>query len=232
MRTVATLVIMLFALVVFMPAMAEQQTVSISGHTFTANLPDGWIRPDDVAVKQDGYYLPDTSSEYYPPDYQPDENVTWKGSNVDRWVIFPSYPNAPKGDDSYQASGSYTTLYVVTIPPDLKEAQLKQNIRVYGSSDKIPDDQKAKDINQILSIVTGKYTMGMTTNTEKDIAFNDHPAHLIEADDTAVSFAKIAILLDDNTVGLIDVNIDYAPPIGGVAASGRAWDIISSITVM
>jgi len=146
-------------------------------------------------------------------------------------VIFPSYPNAPKGDDSYQASGTFVTLNVITIPSDLKDAQLKQNIRVYGSANKIPDDQKAKDINQILSIVTGKYAMSMTTNTEKDITFNDHPAHLIEAVDLAVSFATIAILLDDNTVGLIDVNISYNPPIGGVAASGRAWDIINSITV-
>jgi len=65
-------------------ASAAQQSVSLGGHTFAADLPDGWIRPDDVAVKQEGYYLPDTSSEYYPPDYQPDENVAWKGSNVDR----------------------------------------------------------------------------------------------------------------------------------------------------
>ena len=228
---IASIGLLLFVFIALIPASATAQSVSIGGHTFTADLPDGWIRPDYVAVKQEGYYLPDTSSYYYPPDYQPDENVDWKGSNVDPWVMFPDYPNAPKGDDSYQASGSLATLYVITIPSDLKDAQLKQNIRVYGSANKIPDDQKAKDINQILSIVTGKYIMGMTINTEKDITFNDRPAHLIEAEDSAVSLAEIAIMLDENTVGFIEVNISRVPFIGGVAASGKAWDIINSITV-
>jgi hypothetical protein len=32
----------LLVLVAVMPAMGEQQSISIGGHTFTADLPDGW----------------------------------------------------------------------------------------------------------------------------------------------------------------------------------------------
>jgi hypothetical protein len=42
--------------------------------------------------------------------------------------------------------------------------------------------------------------------------------------------ATIAILIDDNTAGIINVNVHWVTPIGGVAMA-RTWDIINSVTV-
>lgn len=195
----------------------SDKSISLGGYTFTSDLGDGWIVPDDVAVYQ-------KTDAYYPDD----SDTAWKGYYVWPWLKFPSYPNAPKDDEEYQSSRTFAIIYVLTIPPELKAAQLKQNIRVYGSIDKVPEDQKEKDTNEILAIATGKYTMDMTSNSEKDITFNDRQAHLIEADNSAYSGGRIAIALDNDTIGLIDVTVYYTQ---NNPFDGRAWDVINSIKI-
>jgi len=121
-------------------------------------------------------------------------------------------------------------VYIVTIPTELKKDQLDENIRIYGSADKIPDDKKEKDTVSMLTSVAGGSRGDY--DSDKDITFNDRPAHLAESIVGDTSFGRIAILLDENTIGIIDVRIDRSPLSGGATFfDGKAWDIIDSITV-
>lgn len=219
MKILLVLVLLVSMLLVAMPAIAEKLNVSIGGHTFTADLPDGWTVSKTMTIVSIG---PEDS----------DWAGSWTGMYVEAFD-YPAFPNAPKNSDYYWKSAGSVYLYVVKIPADLRESVQEHDIAVYGSPDKIPDDQKAQELNKILTGAAHISLISQSYDSEKDITFNDHKAHLSEGDNRAWSTGSIAILLDDNTVAIIQPAIqtstmgqqDFA------LYNGRAWDIINSIVV-
>jgi len=205
-------------------ANASENSVSVGEHTFTADLPDGWKAFDNLNI-----------GPVNEEDAGIDDGYSWKGFGAVPW-FYPQYPNAPKGD-SDQLFSSVVNLYVFTIPADLKKDQLDENIRVYGSADKIPDDKKKKDIADLLMVLAPPYlNKQMMDYSNKDITFDDHPAHLAEMttqnldNNNEVSSGRIAILLDENTIGIIDVTVCHFSN-SGTFFDSKAWDVINSITV-
>jgi len=212
-------------------ANASEKSVSLGGHTFTADLPDEWKTFDDVSTHE----VNDDNENSYSADVNDD--YSWKGFMAEPWY-YPLYPNAPKGDEYYGSYSSVVNLYVLTIPADLKKDQLDENIRIYGSSDKIPDDKKGKDIIRILTDVAPPFTSKQIIDfSDKDLTFNDLPAHLAEMetsrDETykyTDKYGRMAILLDENTIAVIDVQVESYSP-SGLYFDGKPWDIINSIEV-
>jgi len=212
-------------------ANASEKSVSLGEHTFTADLPDEWKTFDDFSMHE----VNDGNENSYSADVN--DGYSWKGFMAEPWY-YPLYPNAPKGDDYYGHFSSVVNLYVLTIPADLKKDQLDENIRVYGSADKIPDDQKEKDVTKILTDAAPPYlSKELRDYSDKDINFSDHTAHLAEMttasplnSDDRTSSGRIAILLDENTIGVIDVSVEQFSP-SGKFFDGTAWDVINSITV-
>lgn len=223
-------VIGLVLLVLFIASANAQseKTVSLGGHTFTADLPDGWRSIDNSTVQP----WNDGNEENATPDYN-----GWKALSIEPWD-YPLYPNAPKDDEYHGMYSSVVNLAIVIIPAEEKKNQLDEDIRIYGSADKIPDDQKAKDIVSILTALAPPYlNKHLTDYSDKDLTFGDRPAHLAEMtaespsnykDET--SYGRMAILLDDNTVAVIDVRAAHFSP-SGMFYDGSAWDIINSISV-
>jgi hypothetical protein len=193
-------------------------------------LPEGWVAFKDANVDK-----VDDESETYQSGIN--DVYSWKGVAARPW-FYPQYPNAPK-DDRYYVATSAVTLYVLTIPADLKQDMLEENIRIYGSADKIPDEKKEKDITTILGRAAPVYQSDiMRDYNYEDLTFNDSPAHLEEMEtygysnlgEDASSFGRMAILLDENTIGIIDVYVERRSP-SGQFFDGKARDIIDSFKI-
>lgn len=205
----------------------NEKSVSLGGYNFTADLPEGWDTFKDLNIEE----ADDEDAGIH-------DGYSWKGVATIPW-FYPQYPNAPK-DDSYYTGSALTELYVLTIPSDLKQDQLDENIRIYGSVDKIPDDKKEKDIKTMLTDVAPPYNSKLIMDySDEDITFNDFPAHLAEMEafrnaklnsEETNSYGRVAILLDENTVGIIDVTVmRYSP--SGQFFDGKASDVIDSFRI-
>ena len=111
----------------------------------------------------------------------------------------------------------------------------EKNIAVYGSLDKVPDDKKAQNLQEILANAVYVTRIGNEKyDSDKAITFGDRDARLFESDDGPMSEGVIAILLDSNTIALIHASVNKEHLSGqedAVLFDGRAWDIINTITV-
>ncbi|VVB63166.1 Uncharacterised protein [uncultured archaeon] len=215
--------LMLLVLISAIPTNAQnEKSVSLGGHTFTANLPDGWVVSSNMTIDS----IDPSSSDWT------DLKWSWKGVWAEAFN-YPAYPSAPKDSDYYGTISGRVYLFVVKIPDDLRQQLLQHDVAVYGSSDKIPDDRKTQELNDILTDAAHISILNTKYDSEKDITFNDHQAHLSEADDSSWSIGSIAILLDNDTVGIIQPNIEKTHRLGKDSAifDGSAWDFIEKVTV-
>lgn len=200
-------------------------SVVLDGWKFTLNS-DGWRSYDPYAPE-----LYDSSS----PGWQSPCGIqgTWKEDLADAFY-YPSYPNAPKGNDEYDSLSALVTIWVMKVPEDLRTQLQDHDVAVYGSVGKIPEDARKKETDAILADATRNAIQCETYFSEKDISFNDREAHLSEGEDVGSSYGAIAVTLDNNTVGLIEVYVYNRN--GPVAEDttlfdGRAWDVINAITI-
>lgn len=225
----SVIIVWLVLLAVMPTVMAAQESVSLGGHTFTADLPDGWVVSD--IMKADSF---DQSN----PDNSLDSCMvtdSWKGT-FEEAFNFLAYPNALKNSTYYGTLTGRVYIYVTKVPDDLRRSIQERDIALYGSVDKITDDQKAKDTSEIL---TEAAHIGLACpkdtifDSEKDITFNDHEAHLTESDNSAWSTGSIAILLNNDTLGIIQPLIQktHQGQTDSTLFDGSAWDVINSMTV-
>lgn len=207
---------------------ASAINVSINGWKFSTDL-DGWRISEDVIIQ------PYDSSD---PDWQ-HPCITnslvgsWKGQVISTPFYFPAYPNAPKDNENYGSMSAFIEdIYVVKIPEDLKKSLQDHNIGVYGSMDKIPDDVKEKDLEYILTDATRIPTMCLEWDSEENLDFKGHKAHLAKRDGDQLSSSIIAILIDEDTVAVIDSNVKLELFMKDAKAyDGRASDVIDSIII-
>jgi hypothetical protein len=200
-------------------------SVNVGGWTFSADLGDEWRTVDNTTWSFDPYE--EISS--------PEKAIGWEGVGSLPFY-FPSFPNAPKDDEFYDSDSAHVVIYVLKIPEEMKKDIEEQNIRVYGSLDKVPEDQKEQDSRIILKDAA-RFIGDFKGNppSEKDISFEDRTAHLIERDIDASGISRtegvIAVALDANTVGIINVRGGTSLQTGGVDFDDRAWDIIEKFTI-
>jgi hypothetical protein len=199
-------------------------SVDVGGWSFATDI-EGWRVKENPEIE-----MYDSSSE----EWQSDCDVLgkWKGVTAMEPFVYPSYPNAPKDSDEYGSVSGGIYISVLKVPDNLVTALRNHDIAVYGSSDKIPEDKKEEEINEILRDATRNALQCQNFDSEKDITFQDHKAHLSEGDSNAMSTGTIAILLDDTTVGIIDVYTEKQPRYNDATIfNGRAWDVIESFTI-
>jgi len=212
-----------FLALLFLAGSSHAASVDVGGWTFTTDS-EGWMALENLEIE-----TYDSSSE----DWQTGCDVMgeWKGVVAMEPFVYPSYPNAPKESDEYGSVSGGIYIYVLKLPEDLQAELRDHDIAVYGSVDKIPEDRKEEDMNTILKDATRMFGCGRF-DSEKDIDFNDFKAHLSEGDDSFASRGTIAVLLDESTVGIIDVYTEKEPRNKDwVVFDGRAWDVIDSFTI-
>ena len=141
----------------------------------------------------------------YDPWINYDDN-NWSGFYVTNWLSHSDGFSDMKTDEFYQTSAK-VSVAVATIPQSWKDLHLTQN--------------------EILSIAVDKYPSAMDNQSEQNITFNNNPGHLVEASDRFTDAARLAIALDNNTIGIICVNIGFADS----SFKGRAFDLINKITI-
>jgi hypothetical protein len=205
----------------------------IGGWTFSANLDDGFRLTDNPVTPNMETFSSDEIDDY------------WKGFMIDMPAYFPAYPNAPKDNKEYATSaGGIVAIRVVKIPQGSLDEKLQHNVAVYGSADKIPPERKEQDMKDLL--YDAAYFMGEGSaycNSDKDIDFDGRMAHLSEADHYDGYWGTIAVLLDNSTIGLIDVYFDtkHSPHLENPLAAPlpadarlydkRPWDVIESFKI-
>jgi hypothetical protein len=237
MKQIIVMMVAVFAIVVN----AQAVSVDVDGWNFTTDL-DQWrtSKLTETMSYDDG-------KDRYPTNYECEvPGGRWKGTKVSDAFVFPSYPNAPKDNKFYDASSGSIDIYVLKIPENLLTDLQDQSIAIYGSEDKIPETRKKQDMYEILKAATrntdnvGKDYGFESDNpecflidSEKDITFNNRPAHLTEAQyakDKGYCVGTIAVLLGESTMGVIDVYI-----LKGVkdqaTFKGQASDVINSFTI-
>jgi hypothetical protein len=220
---ILTLMMLIFAV----PSLAEEQSVSLGGHTFTSTLPDGWVLSSD-SDKIKSFDSSNTEDSLFGPDATEVTGI-WRGKYVDAFDYL-AYPNAPKDNSKYGMATGSVYAYVLTIPDQVKKSLEEQDIALYGSLDKVPEDQKAKDMQEMF-----RYAAYVTKNgfyeyySDKEITFNDRPARLWESDDQA----DLVVSLDPNTVAVLQVFAASDLPSEEDAAifSGEPWDMLETITI-
>lgn len=201
--------------------------VTVSGWTFSTDE-ESWRVYDELEVLS--YDSSDPDWEH--PCTTNALEGNWKGIVALYPFYFPAYPNAPKDNENYWQRSAYVDhIYVVKIPEDLKKSLQEHNIAVYGSLDKIPEDAKEKDIEYILKDATRIPTMCIEWDSEENIDFNGYKAHLAKEDGADLSSATIAILLDEDTVGVISSSVMLESYMEDATYyDGRAEDAINLIT--
>jgi hypothetical protein len=198
--------------------------VEVGDWKFATDI-EGWKIQDSFATEK---Y--DSSK----PDWESPCGVmgTWKGDFADAFV-YPVYPNAPKDNEDYGKISGMVYLYTLKIPEELRKDLQDHDIAVYGSLDKIPEDQKQQELKDILSDAIRNAMNCEKFDSEKDITFGDRMSHLSEGDNNVKSVGAIAILLDDDTVGIIEAYAEKTPrEKDGAIFNGRAWDVIETFTVL
>jgi len=237
MKQIILMMVAAFAIVVN----AQTVSVEVNGWNFTTDL-DQWRTSK---LTENLSY--DSSKDRYPTNYECEvPGGRWKGTEVFDAFVFPSYPNAPKGNQFYDDYTGSIKIYVLKIPETLLSDLQDRSIAIYGSADKIPETRKKQDVYDILKAATrntdnvGKDYGTESDNpecflvdSEKDITFNNRPAHLTEAQyakDKGYCVGTIAVLLNESTVGVIDVYmLKGAKDKAGF--EGLATDVINSFTI-
>lgn len=223
-----------FFLLIMASGSCHALNVDVGGWTFTTDV-EGW-RFSEKSEVTDG-------SEIYDVDSKADEaedaefgelfcsvKGTWKGVAIA--FDYPAYPNAPKDNDEYSRVTGYGTIYVLKVPEDLRAELQDRDVAVYGSIDKIPEDASEEEMNAILKDATRYSPWCKRFENEEDTDFNDKKAHLSTGDPKGESVGTIAVLLDDNTVGIIDIHMDKNPGYGDKTYfDGSAEDVIDSFTI-
>lgn len=210
------------------PALANPSAPSVvlSGWRFVLDEP-GWVATGRVGNN----WSYDSNDELFCPSLQ----GHWKGYFATKPFYFRAYPNAPKDNKYYyDASANVSEIKVVKIPDDLRKSIQDHNIAVYGSLDKVPADVKKKNTEQILADAAG--VSGCCLNwieCDKKIptTFKGHKAYLKTWEDNEATVAIIAVLLDDNTIGVINVDVEKDPGNDKAAYSGKAKDVINALTI-
>ncbi|HOV82025.1 MAG TPA: hypothetical protein PLQ01_05020 [Methanothrix sp.] len=151
----------------------------------------------------------------------------WVGNSVIPFY-FPAYPNAPKGNAYYDVNSGYVEIKVIKIPNDLRRDIQDHNIAVYGSPDKVPADVKKKEIEEILADAIKTLPWCLVDCVEKSTTFNGRQAYMSTR---GGDVAMCAVLLDDNTVGLILVMVEKAPSGDEARYDGQAEDVLDAITI-
>lgn len=157
-------------------------SIEVSGWNFTLNLNS----LDGWRASEYQTILPYDSSS---PDWKPSCEVggAWIGVTSTAFV-YPAFPNAQVGEEG-GTGWAYISVF------------------------KIPDNLKKQEVSEILSYATRNTLSCKNFDSDKDITFDGHKAHLSEGDTVSfkISDGAIAILLDDDTVGLIDVSVFKEP---------------------
>jgi len=207
------------------PALANPSAPSVvlSGWRFVLDEP-GW-----VATGRVGNDWPYDSNVNSCPGMQ----GHWKGRFAAYPFYFRAYPKAPKDNKYYyEASANVSDITVVKIPGDLRKSIQDYSIAIYGSPDKVPVDVKKKETEQILTNATGVSVWCLNKYDKKMlITFQGHTAFLKTWEDNKVSVAIIAVLLDNNTIGVITVDVEKHPGSNKAAYSGKAKDVINALTI-
>jgi hypothetical protein len=204
-------------------AEAESVDINIGGWTFSADL-EGWRFPEDFAVKSYD------SFDYDPACYKNTLDDEWKGDEAYHALEYPAYPNAPKDNEYYGHCSGICSIYVVRIPKDIRTEFQEHDIALYGSIEDIPEDQIQQNTFEILAEATKIASICGDWDSVNEINYNDRDALLSESDGDGFSMGTIAFLLDDETVGVMGVNLP--PRIRDESVfDGRAWDVIDSFTI-
>ena len=226
-------------------------SVDVDNWTFTVGAV-GWRASENFEIE--GY----DSRRLDPVNYECEVVGTWKGTVAHSAFVFPSYPNAPKDNKLYGYTSGTIDIYVLKMPVDLLADLQEHGIAVYGSADKIPNDRKKQDTYNILKAGTrNTKNVGddwshnyspivgeegetyekrsdecFLIDSEKDITFNNHQAHITEFNKYENwSVGTIAIQLDENTVGIIDVWTTKTNGEDSTGFNGRARDVINSFAL-
>jgi hypothetical protein len=153
-------------------ASAGQQSVSLSGHTFTADLPDGWTT--DTATESTDTYGPRWGAgEYYP--LMNNNWIGWTGQVM---------PNAFVSNDK---SSGIVAIYLLKVPSDeyysnSTEKEILENASFLANGYILKDYIK----NNGVSV--------------KDITFNGYSARLLEEDmfaDVSFELDKTTVAIID-----------------------------------
>ena len=185
---------------------ASEKSISIGGHTFTADLDDTWST-DSAKV-----------TTYNPEDMLggPDQkNIASGAHDWTGYTVGMAFAHLEKLSSSGKltAESEYGDSSIYVLNP------MKSYIETYNPTES--DILKhATDLIINPNDLSGKELESLS---EKDIEYNGKPAHLVETD-TTVSLGVIAFFLDNNKVGIISAGTNK---FGGM----RAWDVIKSITV-
>lgn len=186
-------------------ASAGQQNVSLGGHTFTADLPDGW-KVNQSAVEPFNNPNPKDIWEKW-------NNLLLGAKNATDWIGFQdtdiSRSNVLILNPGYNKSDfGWADIFV------LKPTQEYLMTNRIKSSD-----------SMILKHATDSFFDCDTLVFAKDIDFNGKPAHLVLGETgTKYRIGTIAFFLDDGSVAVIDVTT-------GKDLGSSPWDIINSMTV-
>jgi hypothetical protein len=214
-----------FFVLFFIMGNGNAASVDVGGWTFTIDA-EGWRTWENPEIET---YDPN-SEKWIPLCYVMGK---WEGVVAAEPFFYPAYPNAPKETSESKMASGIIGIYVLEVPDDLRTELQNHDITVYGSVNKIPEDRKNEEMNAILKDATANGAECTKYDSEKDITFNDRKAHLSEGDNQYISVGAIAILLDNSTVGIIDVYTEKEPTLKDEAPvfNGRAWDIIEKFTV-
>jgi len=224
--------LMSVVLVATAPAMGENAKpstpyVCLDGWCFAITDP-GWRVYDDVmCIKEDSNDCSDILS--CPQGH-------WKGLNVIIPFYFPAFPKAPKGNEYYDSiSARVGSIRVLEIPEDLRKDIEDYDIAVYGSPDKVPAKVKEKETEQILADSIANFANSIyldMTKYDKEISttIKGHKAYLKTGEDDEGSIATAAVLLDDDTIGVIHVMVEKTPGKDRAVYKGKAKDVINAFT--
>jgi hypothetical protein len=206
-------VVALFVLLIMVGG-SHAESVDLGGWNFTINT-DGWRHYGSPDI---GQY--DSSKIDY-DDYDCDPEGTWKVV-AEEAFYYPVYPNAPKGNEYYEQRRGRVALSVLKIPNDLRNDLRERSIAIYGSPEKIPEDQKQQELIDILRDAARIEDLCEYYTSKMETIFDGDRIALLSFD--RENDASIAILLDNDTVGIIEViDIDSLP--------NRSRDVINSFTV-
>ena len=190
---------------------AEQQSVSLSGHTFTANLPDGWAKDNTTSNTTDprwfAFGMTETEDGY--GFFHP--WVGWSGKTMpNAFILFaPPEPRENAHGQLTEVSNEVVAITVLKIPSE------EVGMNYSGLMDSVANDPYGHPLNATA------HAPGVTQKPD-DITFDGYQTRLI-ADSSPGYRVSAYIKLDNETVAVIDVI--------GLSYGRKALDIINSITV-
>jgi hypothetical protein len=201
----------LFALIFFASANAQSdRSISIGGHTFTADLDDTWTTDSAEATpyNQDTLGGADGESIAFGAD-------DWTGDQVG--MAFFHFENlGPSGE--YTAETEYGDSSIYILKPK------KGYIETYNPT----ESDILKHATDLMINPNDLSGDELESLSEEDTEYNGMQAHLVETENEYTRSAVIAFFVDSNTVAVISTGTNK---FGGIFGHMSARDIIDSITV-